>query len=272
MNIALVNLASLEDISCSPEWPAMQEWLQHQKLECHDYASGRATKTELLAGFHEALGDPAIGMFWFVCGGNQLIQMLVSIDWSQVRGRRFLGSSDFTHFSWLALKNNAACFYGPGLKKMDEFYPQLTQQRFLVDFLKTGQCAEFQPECLHPGGTAINWVTASILGGHLIISSIMNARASIDLSGKILFLEHHYLPGESTADLRYWLEALKFSLGHNLPTAFLLGRTRLVSEDGGEVAVDEINQTFADGLRETKRGIFYINHEEVIIPMKGVKL
>jgi muramoyltetrapeptide carboxypeptidase LdcA involved in peptidoglycan recycling len=270
MKIALVNTAEFSDIAEAPEWPGMKQWLQKHNIDYVDYASGRATVGELLAGLGRAVGDPKIDLIWLVGGGNKCIQLLNTPAISQLKGAKLMGTSDFTHLAWRALEQGAECYYGQCLRDVVRLEAEGHSQAYVSEFLKTGELPDHKAAAL-TSDEPLRLQSASIVGGHLIINGVMLPSSKIDLSDRVLFIEHHYLPGETCEDLGYWIEALKLRLSGNMPRGFMLGKSHLTGADNQKVQNKKILNTYIKHLQVLRLPIYYMDHEYAIIPFKNGK-
>lgn len=267
MKIALVNLSKFEDFSQRPEFADGKALMERNGIELLDYVSGRSSMDELLDGFHQALKSDA-SLVLFACGGIKMIECLDHIDWKQVgeSGKGFIGLSDFAHFSWKAVAAGAKCYYGLALKDFVKYYKTPEQQRNGLHLLTTGEAEAIKPTLLY-GEDTIDFAGTKIMGGHSMISLLMHKEATIDLSDRVLFVEHHYVPGESPDELRYWSHAIFRSFQSNKPKAMLLGHSLLYDAEGKPLPENDLNELLMEGLKQFNVPIYYIDHFKAVIAL-----
>lgn len=142
MKIALVNLTKLSDFAEESSYSADIAFLNENNIDYVDYSSGRKDFDSLLNGFHEAISNPEIDIVWFIQGGTCLIKFISSIDWKLVEKtkKKYLGLSDYTHFSTEATRLGCTCFYGAPLVKITKYWKTHEERSYIVDFLKSGAC------------------------------------------------------------------------------------------------------------------------------------
>ncbi len=269
MKVALVNLAKLEDLSLSKHQEGISRFLEENGIDFLDFYSGRSGLEELLEGFHDALKSDA-ELIWFTQGGDKVIRFLDKIDWKlfEKSEKKFMGTSDPTHIAWKCKELELDYFYGPNAKKIYEYYPHPENRKFLVDFLKDSilpkpqiekltNCSSFKLECENE----------KIIGGHSFISIFMMQFLDVNLDGKVLFFEHHYILGESYAELLYFVDQLKLILKTKtgLPKAILLGNTYLFDEQNKMIDYREINKIIAEHLGDLQVDVFSLDHAQTII-------
>lgn len=107
----------------------------------------------------------------------------------------------------------------------------------------------------------------SILGGHIIIFAFMMSQNKIDLKDSILFLEHHYIPGEHFEDLEFWLDQIKYIIENNQPKAFLLGHSMLFDEQTNLIDYKEINKFLTEKLKQYNKPIYEIDHFKHLVKL-----
>jgi len=228
--IALVNLAEYSDIRDFSSYKEDINFLNKHAIPFKDFASGRNTHDLLIEGFAQAIADPEVSVVWFTNGGSKFIEFLNDFDWDKIKnsGKIFLGFSDFTHFSILANQKSIQTYYGLSLRKITEYYSESKQSEIastLLNLIYAGNQADTYK---------IQPLEKSITGGHLTVSTFMLSSFNIDLTGKALFIEYHYIPGETIDDLIYFVNQLCVLLREkgNSPQSFLLGRSMLFAEEG----------------------------------------
>jgi muramoyltetrapeptide carboxypeptidase LdcA involved in peptidoglycan recycling len=268
MKIGLVNLCKIEDFSKSKYYPKSLEFLKENEIDYIDYFSGRETSADLLSSFHAAVSNDQVELIWFVQGGNSLINFLDKIDWDLIKqsDKKFLGLSDFTHFAFKAVALGRICYYGSGLKQVKSYLPSVEQRQFLVDFLKKNQQPKYRAELLMGNGDA-NLENKKIIGGQSFISSIMLPHTNIALDERLLFFEHHYIPGEELTDANYFLSALQYLTANNKPLGIILGHSLLFGKDNNPLAIKDINAYFTQTLKDLGLPVYYINHFQTIIKL-----
>jgi len=269
MKIALVNLCKIEDFSLSKYWQDSHDFLIENDIDFVDYISGRSSIGELLSGFYEALKNTGVDLIWFVQGGNRMLELYSEINWDLVKAskKEFLGFSDFTNFSLVANSLGITCYYGPGLKNIKTFYPNVEDREFLVNFLKNKLLPEkiILPICCDP--VSFGSGEECIIGGYSIATAFLALYLNIDFSDKILFIEHHYLKGEKIEDANYFIEAIKLQLKKNKPKAIMLGHSMLIDNFDKEIDTMLLASRFADSLKDLNVPIVYVDHFHTIIKL-----
>ncbi len=265
MKIGLVNLCSNTDIA---HWSSYEKdfgFLNENNIAYKDFASGKSGNKDLFEGFKEAISDPEVSLIWFVSGGIKMIEHLDNINWQTIENsqKTFIGLSDFTHFSLIAGNHNVSCYYGLALKNITKYYTTI-QQKEIASFLKTA---------IHGEKSGLVYENENIItGGHLGTTIFMLNSFNIDISEKTLFIEHHYIPGETLEDLKYYIHQLCITLiNKNIsPTSFLLGHSMLFKQDNTPMDFTLINKSVKDVLKEyfTDHKINEVDHFTKIINMK----
>lgn len=257
MKIALVNLCKIEDVSLNPSFKNDLAFLSENKIEYVDYVSRKKTATELLDGFHDALKDNSVEVVWFTQGGSTLINFIDLIDWELVvsSGKKFVGLSDFTHFSAIAVSKGVQCYYGLALKNIKKYYSGekiLHVSNFLKSISKQGISL-----------TDNNYYSVAdtkITGGHLTSFIFMVDRYNINLKEKALFIEHHYIPGETFDDLAYYIDQLILIIKENPPKSIILGHTILFNDLGQEVDYRDVNKFISERISKLNLPITEVDH------------
>jgi len=257
MKIALVNLTKLKDYAARSSYVADMQFLKDGNIDYVDYCSGRGEFDDLLAGFHEAVANPEIDLIWFVSGGTTLIKYLDSINWDLVTKtkKKYLGISDFTHFSYKAINLGCECYYGAGLADVTFYFPEENQRKHIVDFLKTGNVAPSESVPF----------SESTVGGHTFITTFMLNQEPMDLSDKILFLEYHNVPGEDFVDMEYYFDQLFYVIKNNLPKAFILGHSLMTNEQGELIDYKKINEFLKPKFQHFGKEVYEVDHFQQII-------
>lgn len=266
MKIAIVNLCKIEDFSKTEYYQDSLGFLKENDIDFVDYVSGRENASDLLNGFHEALGNDEVELIWFIQGGNDLIKLLNKINWETVgqSNKEYMGLSDFTHFAFKAIKLGKICYYGQGLKQIKSYFPTPEEKRFVVDFLKQRQLPKYNAQLLYGSGN-LDLENKKIIGGHSSISAIMLPNTTIDLTNRFLFFEHHYVAGEELSDARYFLDAVKLYLLRNKARGFILGHSLVPNKDGAPLDIKLINEYFLENLIDLNLPIYYIDHFKTIL-------
>lgn len=265
MKIALVNFAEYEKFNGTDSFKKDLEFLVENKIDYVDYCFNYDKKADLLAGFRKALANPEIDLIWFVCGGNKMIKFLDDIDLEAVKkaGKIYAGVSDFTHFSFKAVENGQVCYYGTSLQSIKEYHPTAPSREYLVKFLQTGEVEKYRHQNLFK--TVSNLDKEKIVGGHTFLTTFMLGETKINLRDRFLFVEHHYIPGESLEDLEYFMDQLKRVIKGNLPKGFILGHSMLFGKKGKIMNVATINKKMVEWLKEYDLPITYIDHFKQIV-------
>lgn len=266
MKIALVNLTKLNDYAKRKSYQNDMQFLTENHIDYVDYCSGREDFDTLLEGFHEAIKNPEIDLVWFVQGGTTLIKYLRDIDWELVARtkKKYLGLSDFTHFSFKAVTVGCECYYGAGLADITKYFPTADQKSHITNFLLDGTIEAYEAKHV-TSEKEVNVASENIIGGHLIISTYMLSQENIDLSKAFLFLEHHNIPGEDFIDLEYYVDQLKYVIGTNQPKGFILGHSMLFEENGEMMDYQKINIFLSDRLSVYNKPIYQIDHFKKIV-------
>jgi muramoyltetrapeptide carboxypeptidase LdcA involved in peptidoglycan recycling len=265
MKVALVNFAEYEKFNSTVSFKQDLEFLVENKIDYVDYCFNYDKKLDLLAGFRKALANPEIDLIWFVCGGNKTIKFLDDIDWEVVKkaNKIYAGASDFTHFSFKAVQNGQVCYYGTSLQEIKKYHPSPKSRKYLADFLQTGKIEKYNHTNLYK--TVSNLDEEKIVGGHTFLTTFMLNEVKIDLRDRFLFLEHHYIPGESLEDLEYFVDQIKMVTKGNLPKGFIFGHSMLFGKKGKIMNVATINKKMVEWLREYDLPIAYIDHFKQIV-------
>jgi len=257
MKIALVNLTKLKDYATRGSYVDDMQFLKDSTIDYVDYCSGRENFDDLLAGFHEAVANPEIDLVWFVSGGTTLIKYLDRINWELVSTtkKKYLGISDFTHFSYKATLLGCECYYGAGLADIMFYFPKEEQRKHIVNFLKEGTFKEL----------ANNLNDEHIVGGHTIITTFMLTQEPINLSDKVLFLEYHNIPGEGFIEMEYYFDQLFYSIKNNVPKAFILGHSLMTDENGELIDYKKINEFLKPLFTRFGKEVYEVDHFQQLI-------
>jgi muramoyltetrapeptide carboxypeptidase LdcA involved in peptidoglycan recycling len=265
MKIALVNFARYEKFNSTASFKKDLEFLKENNIDYIDYCFNSNKREDLLTGFSKALANPEIDLIWFVCGGNKTIKFLDDIDWETVNkaNKIYAGASDFTHFSFKAVKNGQTCYYGTSLQEIKKYHPSAKSRKYLVDFLRTGKIEKYDHINLYKNIKDLN--EEKIIGGHSFLTTFMLNQTKIDLKNRFLFIEHHYIPGEDLEDLEYFIDQLKIVIKGNLPKGFILGHSMLFTKNKKFVNINIINKKLVECLKEYSLPIAYIDHFKQIV-------
>lgn len=270
MKIALVNLCKTENFINHKSYQDSISFLIENKIEFLDFASNAETICEMIESFHNALDSDA-DLIWVIRGGNKCIQTLDKIDWGKVVGSKkvFYGLSDFTHFSTVAVSYGVTCYYGQGLVNIKTYFPDPSERRFIVDFLRSGTPAPENAIALANSITDLNLLNEKIVGGHIVIFTLMQSQLEIRLKDRFVFIEYHTgAVGEVLDDLGYYIDQLLYVLKDNLPNGFILGRTEMHNFDGSQIAIKEINKFSAEKLAATGLPVYYLDHFKNTVTFK----
>jgi muramoyltetrapeptide carboxypeptidase len=165
------------------------------------------TDAERCEDFQKALDDPKIKAIWCARGGYGTVRILDKLDYTQFKKQPkwLLGYSDIT-----ALHND---FHNLGVESIHTLMcTSLTKDlKGLEATISTFKDAIFgKPLAYTLEGSKYNKVgtcTAPIVGGNLtMIHTMLGSKSSIDLSGKILFIEE---TGEYAYHIDRMLQSLK---------------------------------------------------------------
>ncbi len=265
MKIALINFAEYEKFNGTDSFKKDLEFLIENKIDYVDYCFNYNKKSDLLAGFRKALANPEIDLIWFVCGGNKTIKFLDDIDWDAVKKAKkiYAGTSDFTHFSFKAVENGQVCYYGTSLQSIKEYHPTAPSRKYVVKFLQTGNIEKYKHQNLFKIVKSLD--EEKIVGGHSFLTTFMLGETKINLKDRFLFIEHHYIPGETLEDLEYFMDQLKRVIKGNLPKGFVLGHSMLFTKDKKFVNINIINKKLVECLKEYNLPIVYIDHFKQIV-------
>ncbi len=268
MKIALVNLTKIADYATESSYQADMDFLNENNISYVDYCSGRSDFENLLKGFHDALENPEVDIIWFVQGGTSLIKFIPSINWSLVEKtkKKYLGISDFTHFSSKAIDLGSECYYGGSLAKITKYWKTKEDRQHIVDFIKSGMC-NMRAQQIFPSTKESDFLGESILGGHMIISTFMMSQSQPKLNNSFLFLEHHYIPGESLLDLEFWLDQVKYLIKDNQPKGFILGHSILFDKQNNILDFNELNRFLTEKLKIFNKPIYQIDHFKNLVKL-----
>ena len=269
--VALVNLSKFADVGTAPEFQKGLAVLAMHGIATVDYASAHLEPQTMVHGLHQAIDDPSVSVILTYSGGNTAISCLDLIDWEKVgySGKVFAGLSDFTHFSWKAVESGAQCVYGLALKDFVKYRITEEERRPGIEFLKSGKVVSIAPVLLRGSDVVTDWNIEKIIGGHSFISMLMVQESKINLSSRILMLEHHYNQAEDLGDLRYWGQALSRAFRSNRPKAVLLGRSMIMDAEGGSTSFESANNVFCDALDALGCPVYVIDHFAHLIPFKA---
>lgn len=270
MKVALVNLCKTEDFTKHKSYQDSIDFLNENNIEFLDFASGFETVDEMVESFHKALDSDA-DLIWVIRGGNKCIQTLNKIDWNKVVESKkvFYGLSDFTHFSTMAVSRGVTCYYGQGLTNIKSYFPNPSERQFIVDFLVGGTPVSVNATALANSTSDLDTQNEKIVGGHLLIFSLMQSQLKLDLRDRFVFIEYHTgAIGEDSDDLGYYLDQLLYVLKDNMPKGFILGRTEMRNFDNSQISIDEINTYSAQKLGATGLPVYYLDHFKNTVTFK----
>lgn len=262
MKIALTNLCKEEDFAKLSSLDESISFLNENKIEYLDFASGAETVDVMAEKFNQSLKTDA-GIVWIIRGGNKCIQTLDKLDWEEVikSGKRFYGLSDFTHFSTMAVSKGITCFYGQGLTRIKSYFPKEEDRKFIADLLETGIPISEKAKALAFANDNLDVSKEKIIGGHLLIFTLMQSQLKIDVKNRYIFIEYHTgAVGEDLDDFGYYLEQLLYVLKNNLPKGFIFGRTEMRNMDGSQIPIGEINKYSVEKLSKYNLPIYYLDH------------
>lgn len=270
MKVALVNLCKTEDFTKHKSYSDSISFLNENNIEFLDFASGLETIDEMVESFHKALDSDA-DLIWVIRGGNKCIQTLNKIDWNKVVDSKkvFYGLSDFTHFSTMAVSKGVTCYYGQGLTNIKSYFPNPSERQFIANFLASGTPVSENATTLVNSKSDLNILDEKVIGGHLLIFTLMQSQLKVDLKDRFVFIEYHTgAIGEDLDDLGYYLDQLLYVLKDNLPKGFVLGRTEMRNFDNSQIAIDEINRYSAEKLATTGLPVYYLDHFKNTVTFK----
>ena len=264
MKIALTNLCKMEDFAKFSSLDESMSFLKENGIEYLDFASGADDIEGMVDLFHQALASDA-DLVWVIRGGVSCVQTLDKLNWEEIvaSNKCFYGLSDFTHFSTMAVSKGVTCYYGQGLTYIKKFFPEVRDRQFIVDLLKTGVPVSEPAKALAFTTQDLDVSNERIIGGHLLIFTLMQALLQADLKDRYLFIEYHTGGvGESLQDLGYYLDQLLYVVRDNMPKGFVLGRTMMQNLDGSEISLDEINRYCVEKLSSSQLPVYFLNHFE----------
>lgn len=262
MKIALTNLCKTEDFAKLSSLDESISFLNENKIEYLDFASGTEKIDGMVEKFNQSILSEA-EIVWIIRGGNKCIQTLDKLDWDNIvkSGKRFYGLSDFTHFSTMAVSKGITCFYGQGLTRIKQFFPAESDRKFIADFLETGIPVSENAKALAFANNDLDISKEKIIGGHLLIFTLMQSLLNIDLKNRYLFIEYHTgAIGEDLDDFGYYLDQLLYVVKDNMPKGFIFGRTEMRNFDNSQIPIDEINKYSVEKLSKYNLPIYYIDH------------
>ncbi|MFH1170618.1 MAG: LD-carboxypeptidase [Candidatus Vogelbacteria bacterium] len=267
MKVALVNLCKTENFAKQGSFGDSISFLDENNIEYLDFTSGADTIEVMSEKFNQALASAA-ELIWVVRGGNKCIQTLDKLDWNKIvsSGKKFYGLSDFTHFSTVAVSKGVTCFYGQGLSHIKDYFPTALERQFIVDLLKTGVPVLEKATPLANVTLDVDISKEKIIGGHLLIFTLMQSQLKIDLKNRFIFMEYHTgALGENLDDLGYYIDQLLYVLKDNMPKGFILGRTEMNNIDGSEILIEDINKYCAEKLIKVGLPVYYLDHYKNVV-------
>jgi len=262
MKIGLVNLCKTEDFAKYKHYNESIQYLEEENIQYIDFASGIDTVEEMVEKFHQAISSD-VDLVWVIRGGLSCIKTLDLIHWDMVAKskKKFLGLSDFTHFSTKAVSKGLTCFYGQGLTNIKQYFPTKKDREFITQLLKTGVPYSKKAKSMYKAKNDLNIDSKNIVGGHLLIFSFMQGQLKFQLNETFVFIEyHHSAIGEGLDELGYYLNQLMFLLKDNLPKGFILGRTELKDFENKAIPIKKINKFYIEQLKEYDLPIYYLDH------------
>lgn len=157
---------------------------------------------------------------------------------------------------------------------MYKYFPQPEGREFIVQFIKKGKLLFPPVEPIHDTSlSAVDLHSERIVGGHTFITSfkVHMVGKPVQLSDKLLFLEHHNSQGEDIHELLYYFQQIKLLMKKHigLPKALLLGHSLLCDEEGKSIDWKEINVEVANIFHEFDIPVFQIDSINAIIPFKN---
>ena len=262
MKIALTNLCKTEDFAKLPSLNESISFLNENKIEYLDFASGVEKIDDMVEKFNQSIISD-VEIVWIIRGGNKCIQTLDKLDWDNIMksGKRFYGLSDFTHFSTMAVSKGITCFYGQGLTRIKQFFPAENDRKFIADLLKTGIPVSEDAKALAFANSDLDISKEKIIGGHLLIFTFMQSLFNTDLKNRYLFIEYHTgAIGEDLNYFGYYLDQLLYVIKDNMPKGFIFGRTEMRNFDNSQIPIDEINKYCVEKLSKYNLPVYYLDH------------
>ena len=262
MKIALVNLCKTEDFTKFKYYQESIDFLNEENIDYLDFVSGADTIDLMVKKFNDALTSKA-DLLWFVCGGLTCIQTLDKIDWVKVVSskKKFYGLSDFTHFSTMAIAKGLTCYYGQGLSRIKQYFPDKKDREFIVKLLRIGVPVLEKAKSLFLSSSDLDVSKEQIVGGHLTIFTFMQNQLKINLADRYLFIEYHNSAiGEGLNEIGYFMDQMLYILKNNFPKGFILGRTELKNIDNSIINIGEINKYLVEKLSRYNLPVFYLDH------------
>jgi muramoyltetrapeptide carboxypeptidase LdcA involved in peptidoglycan recycling len=262
MKIALTNLCKTTDFSKDKNYHDSISFLNEESIEFIDYASGVDTVETMVEKFNKALDSDA-EIIWVIRGGVTCIRTTPYLDWDKIvnSGKRFYGLSDFTHFTTIAISKGVTCYYGQGLTHIKEYYPTAADQKFIVQLLTTGKPSADKASVLGNADMDLELNSVKVIGGHLVIFTLMQSQLKINLKDRFVFFEYHSGGvGEDLDELGYYIDQMLYVIRDNMPKGFILGRTIMHNTDGSEIPLEEINRYCVEKLLKYNLPIYYIDH------------
>lgn len=267
MKITLVDLCAESDIQKEKYFNKSIQFLKKHGIDYIDFASGKSGIKNKISLFHRALASDA-DLIWFVRGGTKCIESIQYIDWGKVvkSKKLFLGSSDFTHFSTIAVEKKVECYYGPSLKSLVEKKRNLLS---IIKFLKTGK---FNTKTKQVFGDKkkLKSDKIKIKGGHLVLFNFLQSLYDFNLKGNYLFIEHHYGKTSDVEYYKYFLQQLLYLLKikDNLPLGFIVSIPNLVNQEHKKISVKTVKIITKIILSKFNLPIYFCDSEENLIKLK----
>jgi len=188
----------------------LSSWGLHTVVGKHVFADGNhfaGTDAERCADFQEAMDDPTISAIWAARGGYGTIRIIDKLDYTKFRKnpKWVIGYSDIT-----ALHSQ---LHVEGFETMHAMMAVSVTEDLsdIKETVQTFKDALFgKPLSYSLEGSSYNkpgTVTAPLVGGNLsLLYSMLGSKTSIDVSGKILFIEEI---GEYAYSVDRMLQSLK---------------------------------------------------------------
>ena len=182
---------------------------------------------------------------WIVRGGIETVYTLPFIDFSNLKiNNTILGSSDFTHLALPITKLGSSVWYGPTARHLSSDMNS-KEREIIFKQLEDGIDNNFLNIY---NFTEKRVSTNNLVGGTLqILLNLIGTDYCPDLNGKNIYIEHHYIPGESVLEVKYWLNSLRLKTSIENVGSLLIGE--LIYADGETLAdqkhqIDLIHEVF----------------------------
>lgn len=188
----------------------LSSWGLHTVLGKHLFADGNhfaGTDAERCADFQDALDDPTISAIWAARGGYGTVRIIDKLDYTKFRKhpKWVIGYSDITALHSQLNVEGFESMHAMMAVSVSEDSEDIKETVQTFKDALFGKPLAYSLEGSHYNKTGT--VTAPLVGGNLsLLYSMLGSKTSIDVSGKILFIEE---VGEYAYSVDRMLQSLK---------------------------------------------------------------